>query len=104
MKNPWQVKRNDTTHSKHVERRRIVAEQKVASFTRSPPEALLAKGNVPSGDVGRRVCVKQTESIYGQERVRWLNRIGVERGDQLSNGIGTVSYTHLDVYKRQRPE
>ena len=26
---------------------------------------------------------------------------GVERGDMLSSGFEAVSYTHLDVYKRQ---
>ena len=34
----------------------------------------------------------------GRPRTRWLNQVGKEA---VRLGAATVSYTHLDVYKRQ---
>src|SRR5580700_604611 len=80
------IKGSNRTHTEHIDGLGIVAEHQRLAVAYTPPEALLAEGEIPAGIVSRDVGIEQSELIDGSYRGRRLDRIVIHRSNCLPNG------------------
>src|ERR1700732_4906007 len=70
LKNPWQFERRDPIDTKHVQRRRIVAEHQRPSIARSPAKTLFAKAEFPIRQRQADIRVQQRYLRHSRPRDR----------------------------------
>src|SRR5271157_6216468 len=83
--NPRKLKGRYLACAGHVDRLGIVAEEQCATVVRCPPQALLAKREIPAVEVEGHIGIEQPKLVLASKWRRGLQRIIVGPCDHLAN-------------------